>query len=56
MLRWRSVVAVVDGIDAGRNKIDMSFRDIPETLTDGTKVKMGDFAGNVLYITNVASA
>ncbi len=39
-----------------RYKVEMAFRDIPETLTDGTKVKMGDFAGHVLYITNVASA
>lgn len=36
-------------------KVDMAFRDIPDTLNDGTEVKMGQFAGSVLYITNVAS-
>ena len=28
---------------------------IPEVLADGKKITMSEFAGNVLYITNVAS-
>jgi len=41
--------------DNAEYSVDMPLADIPDTLSDGTPVKMGKFLGNVLYITNVAS-
>ena len=41
--------------DMGNTNAPESFAEIPEMLSDGTEVTMGNYLGNVLYIVNVAS-
>ena len=54
-----SVASFVSGLfgigDMGNTNAPESFAEIPEMLSDGTEVTMGNYLGNVLYIVNVAS-
>jgi hypothetical protein len=47
---------VVSGSSACLATSAMSLASVKETLNDGSAVAMGKYAGNVLYVVNVASA